>query len=599
MKIPLLIKGTISYLIGILIFFFYSIPVPILIVTTLFLLFVSVLLFIKNKRNTASILALLLVTLLGGINISYKRGVIESQSIQKQQYYYLKVNSDPTPKDYGYSCDALLNNIKVRLYLESKEPIHYGDIIKTSFSPEELEPPLLKAFFDYQRYLWLKEIKYHRYYSTKSYTITSNQPSSIFLSKIYAFRHTLAHRIDNHLPKPHNTILKALLLGLRSEVPTSIHHDFAQTGTLHVMAVSGLHVGIVFWVFSIFTQKKRRLIILSIIGIWLFTAITGFSISVVRAAIMLTLVQVGTIIKRDQPVEYALLATALTMLAINPFIVFDVGFQFSFGSVLSIILFVPLFQSYYSHFPKLKRYFMDIIVVSISVQFFVVPLVLMYMHSYSFLTIISNLFMIPYTFLIVFFGLFFLITPSLFAPIVDAFIYSQVFYLKILGSFSFANLEHIPFSHLDALFLMFIMISFYFFFRKKRYKYFILLSLSIITYTGIRTIEVHIKTKKNQIISVRTTQEEYIIINNSGSISYIPIRVKKNFNKYTLNPYLVRHALFDNGKHPYKKGKEGGIFFTVQQQKYLYSIDEKSTKNTIKVSPNTIYQVKAQYSSSL
>ena len=153
--------------------------------------------------------------------------------------------------------------------------------------------------------------------------------------------------VEMPLPEPslHAQLLKGILLGKRSDVPTETLDLFRNSGTFHVLAVSGLHVGLVamfcYFGFSLFRFPQKILCLLTIIAVLIYACLIGFRPSVFRASLMAILFLIATLIDRDADLFNLLAFAALVLLLLNPLQVWDIGFQLSFVAVASIVYFVP------------------------------------------------------------------------------------------------------------------------------------------------------------------------------------------------------------------------------------------------------------------
>ena len=146
-------------------------------------------------------------------------------------------------------------------------------------------------------------------------------------------------------PSLHAQLLKSILLGKRSDVPTETLDLFRNSGTFHVLAVSGLHVGLVamfcYFGFSLFRFPQKVLCLLTILAVLIYACLIGFRPSVFRASLMAILFLCATLIDRDADLFNLLAFAALVLLVLNPQQLWDVGFQLSFAAVTSIVYFVP------------------------------------------------------------------------------------------------------------------------------------------------------------------------------------------------------------------------------------------------------------------
>ena len=232
---------------------------------------------------------------------------------------------------------------------------------------------------------------------------------------------------ENILIKSHFPIVSALVLGYKDEISNHTKQSFSSTGAMHVLAVSGLHVGIIYFILksiiTIFTfYQKNRVFrnIIVLLGIWIYALITGMSPSVLRACTMLSFLIVAEVFNRNTNVYNVLSASAILLLIINPFLIMQVGFQLSYLAVLGILYIQPKMEKMWKPRYWLIQKIWTITSVSVAAQISTFPLCLLYFHQFPNYFLISNLVVIPAAFLILSLGIL-LITLS-FSKIIVGFI---------------------------------------------------------------------------------------------------------------------------------------------------------------------------------
>ena len=215
-------------------------------------------------------------------------------------------------------------------------------------------------------------------------------------------------------------VVAAMSLGDKSALTRDLKDTYSVSGASHVLALSGLHLGIIYMLFSVLLPRRRwpalsQLLI--ILFIWAFVFLVGMSVSVVRSAIMLTVYGLLSIGNRDKMSINALAFTAIVMLMWNPAWLFDVGFQMSFLAVFAILLFVPLFEDVFSaEYLMAHRWIKRIwglVVVSCSAQLGVAPLIAFYFGRFSTYFLLTNFIVIPAAMAILWLSLVVLLFPSL------------------------------------------------------------------------------------------------------------------------------------------------------------------------------------------
>ena len=212
-------------------------------------------------------------------------------------------------------------------------------------------------------------------------------------------------------------IVAAMTLGDKSALSHDLRNVFNTTGASHVLALSGLHLGIIYMLVTLLVRGGRwRLLsqLVTIVCLWAFAFLTGLSPSVVRAATMLTIYGLLSLGYRDKMSVNVLAFTAIVMLVIHPDALFQVSFQMSFLAVLSILLFYPLLNSMLSpqwlmeH--RIVAWLWGMTILSLSAQLGVAPLIAFYFHRFSTWFLLSNFVVVPCAWLILMGGLLLLLT---------------------------------------------------------------------------------------------------------------------------------------------------------------------------------------------
>lgn len=215
-------------------------------------------------------------------------------------------------------------------------------------------------------------------------------------------------------------VVAAMTLGDKSQLTKELRETYTVTGAAHVLALSGLHLSIIYTLLSLFFCSQRWQIVsqvLIVISIWLFVFLVGMSSSVVRSAVMLTVYALLSLGDRNRMSVNTLAFTAIIMLMVHPLSLFDIGFQLSFLAVLSILIWYPVFegvipQSFLmSH--RLVRWLWSLLAVSCAAQLGTAPLIAYYFGRFSSLFLITNLVVLPFAPLIIYLTLAVLFIPSL------------------------------------------------------------------------------------------------------------------------------------------------------------------------------------------
>ena len=243
----------------------------------------------------------------------------------------------------------------------------------------------------------------------------SPQPSRLDRSKIYFLeqRSKLLDRLsESGVDGCVYAVVAAMTLGDKSQL--------TKEGASHILALSGLHLGIIYTLLSLLLSRRRWQMvsqIVIIVSIWLFVFLVGLSASVVRSAVMVSIYALLSLGHRDKLSVNTLAFAAIVMLLLNPMSLFDVGFQLSFMAVLAILLFYPLFESVWSQ-PflfdhRLFKWLWTMLAVSCAAQIGVAPLIAYYFGRFSCYFLLANLIVVPAATLILYLSLLVLLIPSL------------------------------------------------------------------------------------------------------------------------------------------------------------------------------------------
>ena len=249
------------------------------------------------------------------------------------------------------------------------------------------------------------------------------QASRLERSKTYFLsqRARLLDRLsENGVDGDAYAVVAAMALGDKAQLTKELKNTYAVTGAAHILALSGLHLSIIYTLLSLLLYRRRWQVVsqvLIISCIWLFVFLVGMSASVVRSAVMLTVYALLSLGDRNRMSVNTLAFTAIVMLMVHPLSLFDIGFQLSFLAVLSILVWYPVFESLFpqsflkSH--RVVRWLWSLLGVSCAAQLGTAPLVAYYFGRFSSLFLMTNFVVIPFAPLILYLVLAVLLVPSL------------------------------------------------------------------------------------------------------------------------------------------------------------------------------------------
>lgn len=417
-----IIQLTICLVVGILAAYYFSIPTNLsLYITIVFLIGLGCLLLVlKNTYNTSvsfSILSFITTVSIGILITNLNNKKLNPRHYSKvdlsNQSITFRVNSILKPNNYNkkYTIDVLKIGEQpvsgIALLYVTKDSINsslHVDDIYTTYQPfKTINSPLNPNQFDYKHYLE-KQYIYHQIYSSKKQLLNINSKPHTLYGYADLLRRTINNRLKTYHFNPDElAIINALILGQRQGVSKTIQNNYTNAGAIHILAVSGLHVGILLLLLNglfhplIYLKQGRMIKVIFILtSLWGFAIIAGLSASIIRAVTMFSIVTIALHLKRSTNIYNTLALSIFILLLFKPLFIFDIGFQLSYLAVIAIVAIQPLIVKLWHPKYKILKWLWDIFTVTLAAQFGVVPISLFYFHQFPGLFFISNLIIIPF-----------------------------------------------------------------------------------------------------------------------------------------------------------------------------------------------------------
>lgn len=293
----------------------------------------------------------------------------------------------------------------VIVYFEKEEnfpELNPGDVILCRQKPQFLKNNGNPFEFDYKKYLARKKIYRQVYLSANKWKETGTVNTSVGI-KAENFREKLLSIYRSQsIDEREMEILSALTLGYKRELDPETKRVFSSAGAMHILAVSGLHVGIIFWVISLmfgFLRKQKSgrflFVCLSVSILWAYAIITGLSPSVMRASAMFSIFVIGENLQRKANIYNSLAASAFFLLLFNPNNLFDIGFQLSYSAVFGIVYLQPKMDKIYTFKNKILQYIWLLLTVSVAAQIATFPIAAYYFNQFPSYFWLTNSIVIP------------------------------------------------------------------------------------------------------------------------------------------------------------------------------------------------------------
>jgi len=279
----------------------------------------------------------------------------------------------------------------------------YGDVLRLR---GKLKTPPENEDFSYRDYLAAKNI--HAYMTNAEVTVLPEKGGYSIIAALYSFKQKSLDNIYRMFPDPESSLLAGILLGVDTGLTQELQQAFKNTGTAHIIAISGFNISIIAGIFFAFFSRflgDRRGAIVAILGIALYTVLVGADAAVVRAAVMGSLALFAKQVGRRQVALNTLLAVAAIMCVWNPLYVWDVGFQLSFFATLGLILYATPFSEFANHiitkyFPtsaaeKFAELFSEFVLLTLAAQLTTIPIMAYHFQRISLVSFIANPFILP------------------------------------------------------------------------------------------------------------------------------------------------------------------------------------------------------------
>lgn len=452
---------------------------------------------------------------------------------------------------------------KISLYISKNSldtiPV-YGDIIVCLKKPFEIQAPKNPHEFNYSAYMARKGVHHQLFISQEEFKIVANKPANQLITLSHQARIFFRESLFKYIPrKSSRDIALALILGIKDDLDKDLKTAYSSAGAMHVLAVSGLHVGIIHmllsWALGFLKKFKagRVLFLLSsLFFLWSYAFITGLSPSVLRAVIMFSVVLIGNNTLRFHNVYNSLSVSAFLILLYNPFMLTEVGFQLSYSAVLGIVYLQPKIYNLL----VVKNYFLDkawaITCVSLAAQATTFPLGLYYFHQFPTYFLASNLVVIPAAFAILLNGLavliFSMVNDTLagwLGKLLDLLIYALNEVVLFLNELPVSLIDWIRFDIVQLVIIYLILLSLILLFKERTANYLKVTYIACFTFmlfTGQQSVS---SRQNSQLIFYEIRDNHAIDFIDKGNVSTFlsNTEVDSELINYQIGPNRLANSL--------------------------------------------------------
>jgi competence protein ComEC len=378
-------------------------------------------------------------------------------------YFTGTVTSEVQERPNRYKAELTVTQVRVRdawqpatgkvlVYLDKTAvPLRYGDRLLVRGAPRRVPPPANPGEFDYRAYLTIGQVYHQAFVKADGYEVLGpGSPNPVFAASLRV-RAWADGVFRQYVPdRQEYAIATGLVLGIRDVLDDELRSAYASAGAMHVLAVSGAHVVIVFWIITLLLGRLKRVrfgnllfAAISLALLWFYAFVTGLSASVLRAVVMFSFVVLAEALGREKSTYNLIAASAFFLLGWNPHLLLDVGFQLSYVAILGIVYLQPKLYGRYAFDNYLLDKIWGMSTTCLAAQLAVLPFSLFYFHQFPLYFLLANLVVIPLSSGILYAGLVLLaVSPVPYAAPVVGWLLGKTIWLLNQAAFLTQKLPH-------------------------------------------------------------------------------------------------------------------------------------------------------------
>ncbi|GEM_PF-274240 len=545
-----------AFICGILLQEYYSVEIFIFFIIIFLLLF----LFLSKYKNTPKFIIFSLSSfLLFGFFIKYKTDlkILDNSESNKKSIHQYKISQQlgQSEKYSKYKAIALYPTSEVTyntlLYVPKEQTILFPDdrvlvYGRTSSLPKKLNP----YSFDYGKYLKNQEI-FQQFFASEI----------IEIEKGNGFYNWSAKSKDQLLKKMHVFgfddevvgLVGAMILGTYSELNPELYQAYINSGVVHILSISGLHVMMIFMILMFLTKPLRKLkngikirVIFCILIIWFYAIYVELKPPVFRSALMISIFYLSFLLNRKSNIYHTLALSALLILIFKPNYLFDVGFQLSYSAVFFMVWLNPIFDDWLWKGNKISQYFKALFVTSISAQFGTMPFATFYFNQFSWLFLLGNLVLIPASFIMMIFGIICVLglvidwIPDFFVWSFNAFIQIINQYISIISNWDSMIWRNLYISPLTSFLLIVVLIFIPIAIKQKSKFAFLIIVIALFFNVSHRWIDIHQKEKIEELVIFQQYKQTLIgaKIGDDFLVFSSNLEDSIKWKKFVIQPYI-------------------------------------------------------------
>jgi len=546
--------------IGIGIFRFHPLTHPFLLLVA-FSIVLLLLIFFKDvsfRRQTFWGMCLLVaVAILGFVRASEQSATFPPLSKHR---YFAVLEDFPREKEKTIQlvCQLLSSGRKVIMYLPKLPSVIHakpGELLCFDGLPELMENEGNPFEFDYCSYLHSQNIGYRIFLKEKQFYLVPKVSLLNIQRRALILRQKLIEILyGSGIGRNQVHLIASISFGARDDVDKETIQNFTNTGVIHVLAVSGMNVGLVFVVLDFFLRflKPRRAgrflhLAIVLVGIWAYSLITGMSPSILRAATMFSFVLVGNALHRNTNIFNSLAVSAFLLLAWDPSMMWDTGFQLSYAAVLAIVLLQPAICGLIHFRLSFIEKIWELLSVTLAAQFGTLPITLYYFHQFPVYFWLANLLVIPLvtlilylSFVVIFFSWISGFITGLLAVALDGIVRLVLFFVNLTANLPQSVIRGLYPSVSQIIISTLLLVFFYGFYRSR--KFFLLQAgLILLIWLAISLgFKAYERMTRSELVFFNIPGARVLVITRvtSSLVLYDSNKVSRDRMEYYLKPYF-------------------------------------------------------------
>ncbi len=365
-------------------------------------------------RGVYGLLVNLFFVIFGFVLVSFQPEVYRKNHFSKfiqDNNYLVGVVAKPPTKKSRLNAVLSIKQINERaatgyLYVSFADTskIEYGQLVALHATPRLFRKTSNPYAFDFRQWQYYQNVHYQAFVREGQWGIVEKGKGNRVLGVAYKLRKRFQKVLHRIIPNSRDVgVASALVLGVKDDLSTETKEAFSSTGAMHVLAVSGLHVGIVsvglrYLMLAIFGRAKARRwwrLIFQLAGVWFFVLLTGAGASVLRAGVMFSIVEIGLALDRRASIFNSIAASAFLLLVWNPFLLFQVGFQLSYLALVGIVFFQPYIYGLWVFESSILDFIWKLSTVSMAAQVSTFPIGIYYFHHFPLSFFLSGMVVVP------------------------------------------------------------------------------------------------------------------------------------------------------------------------------------------------------------